>query len=102
MMADMDISKEISQLVSRAKDLNTRSSRLRDDRAVILAELEARRRDLKKKITAAQEAGYDPDSMKDDLVRKIDVEKTKQALFESDLQAAEAIIRPMLEEVRKA
>ncbi len=93
---------DISNLVANAKALNAKAANVRQAKASVLAELEARRRALRKAMEAAEKAGYDPDNMKAELSRKIEVEKVKQETMASELATSEAILRPMLEEIRRS
>lgn len=93
---------DIDTLVKKAKDLASRREALFQDKSSVQAELDARRRNLKKLMDEAEALGFDPNNLKEELQRKIEVERTKLQVYESDLQTAEAMIKPMLEEIRKS
>lgn len=96
-----DLISDIDTLSRKAKDLAARRDALFQNKAAVQAELDARRRNLKKLMEDAEAQGFDPNNLKDDLLRKIEVERTKLQVYESDLETAEAMIKPMLEEIRK-
>jgi methionine salvage enolase-phosphatase E1 len=100
-MSELDIVSEIETLSKRSKTLLARRETLQQNKQTILAELEARRRSLKKLMDDVEKEGFDPNNLKADLLHKIEVERTKLEVLESDLATSEAVVRPMLEEIRK-
>jgi methionine salvage enolase-phosphatase E1 len=100
-MSELDIVSEIETLSKRSKALLARRETLQQNKQTILAELEARRRSLKKLMDDVEKEGFDPNNLKADLLHKIEVERTKLEVLESDLATSEAVVRPMLEEIRK-
>jgi hypothetical protein len=96
-----DILADIEALSKLSKEHSARREKLFQSKTSILAELEARRRSLKKLMDDAEKEGFDPNNLKSELMHKIEVERTKQEVYESDLQTSEAVVRPMLEEIRK-
>jgi predicted metal-binding protein len=101
-MSEVNILEEIEVLSKRSKALLVRRDALSQNRQTILAELEARRRNLKKLMEDVEKEGFDPNNLKADLLHKIEVERTKLEVLESDLSSSEAVVRPMLAEIRKA
>lgn len=97
-----DLISDIESLSKKSKELVARRETLFQNKTAVVAELEARRRNLKKLMEEAEAQGYDPNNLKDELLRKIEVERTKLQVYESDLQTAEAMIKPMLEEMRRS
>ncbi len=100
-MSEVDLISDIEALSKRAKDLSTRREKLFQDKSALQAELDARRRNLKKLMEDAEAQGFDPNNLREDLLRKIEVERTKLQVYEGDLETSEAMIKPMLEEIRK-
>ncbi len=100
-MSEPDIISDIEALAKRSKGLMARRDALQQNKATITAELEARRRTLKKLMDDAEKEGFDPNDLKSQLLHKLEVERTKLEVFESDLATSEAVVRPMLEEIRK-
>ncbi len=100
-MSEVNIVEEIEALSKRSKALLVRRDALSQNRQTILAELEARRRSLKKLMEDVEKEGFDPNNLKADLLHKIEVERTKLEVLESDLSSSEAVVRPMLAEIRK-
>lgn len=96
-----DLISEIETLSKKSKDLSALRETLFQGKAAIQAELDARRRALKKLMDDAEAQGFDPNNLKDDLLRKIEVERTKLQVYEGDLETAASVIKPMLEEIRK-
>ncbi len=88
-------------LVAKHKALLERRDKLKDDKARVDAELDARKRQLKKTMEDARKEGFDPDNLKADLQKKVEVLEVKLNNFDADLTEAEKIIRPLLEEVRR-
>lgn len=100
-MSELDIVSEIEALSKRSKALLSRRETLQQNKQTIMAELEARRRSLKKLMDDVEKEGFDPNNLKSELLHKIEVERTKLEVLESDLSTSEAVVRPMLEEIRK-
>lgn len=100
-MSEVDIVSEIEKLSKHSKALLARRETLQQNKQTILAELEARRRSLKKLMEDVEKEGFDPNNLKADLLHKLEVERTKLEVLESDLTSSEAVVRPMLSEIRK-
>lgn len=100
-MSEVDIVSDIEALSRRSKALLARRDTLQQNKQAIQAELDARRRSLKKLMEDVEKEGFDPNNLKADLLHKVEVERTKLDILESDLATAEAVVRPMLEEIRK-
>lgn len=100
-MSEVDIVSEIEKLSKHSKSLLARRETLQQNKQTIMAELEARRRSLKKLMEDVEKEGFDPNNLKADLLHKLEVERTKLEVLESDLASSEAVVRPMLAEIRK-
>jgi predicted nucleic acid-binding Zn-ribbon protein len=78
---------KIEDLDEKYKRLTQRRDLLQKDKNRIEAELEARRRNLKTQMEAAKKEGFNPDNLKEDN-------------FEAELDEAERVMRPMLDEIK--
>lgn len=96
-----DLPKKIDDLVARHRGLLARRDSLQMDKGRVEAELEARKRILRKLMEEAKREGFDPNNLRSDLQRTAEVLQVKLDAFEADLQAGEKMIKPMLEEMRK-
>lgn len=90
----------VQELETRYKTLMARHDELGKNKVEIEAELAARKRELKKLMKQAKEAGFDPDNLKEDIQRKQQVLAVKLDSFEADISAAEQIVQPMLREIQ--
>lgn len=92
---------EIERLSGLAKQAAARREALFQKKSAVLATRDALRRSLQKLMETAEKEGFDPENMKGDLVRKLEVERTKLEVYLADLSTSEAMIEPMLQEIRK-
>ena len=90
----------VEELDVKYKTLCQRRDVLQRDKDKIEAELEARKRALKAQMEAAVNDGFNPDTLKDDIKRNEEVLTLKLGNFEAELNGAEKIIKPMLEELK--
>ncbi len=100
-MQDADMVAEIERLSGLAKQAAARRETLFQNKSAVLAERDALRRSLAKLMETAEKEGFDPENMKADLMRKLEVERTKLDVYLADLSTAETMIAPMLQEIRK-
>lgn len=89
----------VEELDSRYKVLNARRESLHRDKMKIEAELNSRKRELKNLMKQAEDAGFDPSNLKDEIKRMKQVLVVKLDTFQADLEAAEKLIQPMLKEI---
>jgi hypothetical protein len=99
-MQDADMMAEIERLSALAKQATARRDKLFQDKSAILAERDALRRSLQKLMETAEKEGFDPENMKGDLMRKLEVERTKLEVYLADLSTSEAMAAPMLQAIR--
>jgi chromosome segregation ATPase len=91
----------IQDLEARYEAANARYEALEKNKVQIEAEMAARKRELKKLMQQARDAGYDPDNLKEDIQRKRQVLAVKLDGFEADMNTAEKIMQPMLQEIQR-
>lgn len=90
----------VEDIDSRYKILVQRRNDLHNDKTRIEAELEARKRNLKAQMEAAKKEGFDPNNLAEEIRRNEEVLIIKLDNFETELNEAEKIMRPMLEEIK--
>ena len=90
----------VQDLEARYQALMVRHDKAGKNKVEIEAELAARKRELKKLMQQAKDAGFDPDNLKEDIQRKQQVLAVKLDNFDADMSAAEKIVQPMLREVQ--
>lgn len=88
-------------LEDKYNNLLQRQDVLKQSKSVIEAELGARRRVLKELMDQIKQEGYDPDNLKDEISKIENVIELKISTFEVEINAAEKIISPMMEEIQK-
>jgi chromosome segregation ATPase len=89
----------VEELENRFKTLNQRRETLQQNKMQIEAELSSRKRELRNLMKQAEEAGFDPSNLKEEIRRLKQVLTVKLDTFQADLEAAEKIIQPMLKEI---
>lgn len=88
-------------LEEKYADLIRRQEEIKNNKSVIDAELGARQRRLKEYMDQIKAAGYDPDNLKDEISKIENIIELKISTFEVEINAAEKIISPMMEEIQK-
>jgi septal ring factor EnvC (AmiA/AmiB activator) len=91
---------EVQDQADRYQSLMERHKDIEKAKLQVEAELAASKRELKKLMQQATDAGFDPNNLKEDIQRKQQVLAVKLDNFEADLSAAEQIIHPMLREIQ--
>jgi vacuolar-type H+-ATPase subunit I/STV1 len=91
----------INDLAKSYQEYTTRREALERNKSLIAAELTARRKSLRRLMDECQALGFDPNNIKEELTRQIEVERVKIQTLTSELETAERIIKPMLEEINK-
>jgi len=89
----------VEELENRFKALNQRREALQQNKMQVEAELNSRKRELKNLMKLAEDAGFDPSNLKEEIRRLKQVLTVKLDTFQADLEAAEKIVQPMLKEV---
>lgn len=97
-MADT-LAADIGALNEKWKALTARRKRIADGKQKVEAEHAARKRNLRRLMDECQAAGHDPNNLKEDIARRLEVLQVKLTTLDSDLTAAEQILNPMLEEI---
>jgi predicted RNase H-like nuclease (RuvC/YqgF family) len=95
------IETSINDLAKSYQEYTTRREALERNKSLIAAELTARRKSLRRLMDECQALGFDPNNIKDELTRQIEIERVKIQTLTSELETAERIIKPMLEEINK-
>lgn len=91
--------KNIEDIDARYKALLKRRDALQQSKVLVEAELAARKRALKEAMEECKKAGFNPDNLQDEIHRAKEVLAIKLDNFAADLDAAEAIMGPILKEV---
>lgn len=99
-MSELETS--ITELESRYKEFTRRRDRLQQNKMLVEAEHASRLRELKNLYKQAEEAGFDPNNIKEELRRRTQVLVVKLDTFQADLEAAEALMQPMMQEIQRA
>jgi archaellum component FlaC len=90
---------ELEKLESRYKAIVQRVNSLSQDKLRIDAAQAENKRTLKNVMEECKKNNWDPDTIQEDIRRAMDVFKIKCDNLDADLDAAEAILRPMLKEI---
>lgn len=98
-MAD---SKEVTveEIEARHQALSSRATKVQQDKANVEAELNARKRSLKKTMDEVRAEGIDPASLDEEIRRLKTVLTLKLDNAEAELTESEKILRPMLIEIQ--
>lgn len=91
---------EIDGLARRWIDLTSRISDLSAGKARVEAELEARKRSLRRQMSDCQAAGHDPNDLKESIAKQLEVLRVKMSGLEAEVSASEKLLRPMLDELQ--
>ena len=86
-------------MIAKYKKLQEKRTKLLDDKRRIEAELNARKRALKEALDACRAAGFNPDTLADDIKKLKEVLYVKLNVFEADLADAEEKMKPLLAEI---
>ena len=89
----------MSDIESRSKSATARYNVIVADKMKIDAEHEARKRALRSVIEECRKAGFNPDTIADEIKKMKEVISVKLYLFEADLASAEDQIRPMMKDI---
>lgn len=92
-----DVSQD--EIIKRYKTLSQKRDQLLTDKIKIEAELSARKRSLKEAIDSCKSAGFNPDTLTEDIKKLKEVINVKLDIFEADLKNAEDIMKPMIKEI---
>lgn len=91
---------KIEDLDDKYKRLSQRRDQLQKDKTRIEAELEARKRSLKAQMEAAKKEGFNPNNLPEEIRRNEEILMIKLDNFETELDEAERVMRPMLDEIK--
>lgn len=86
-------------LEQKYKRLNKRSEQLQQNHTKVKTELEFRKRSLKSIMDECINAGFDPNTLEEEIKKKEEVLQIKLNNYESDLDIAEKQLEPMLKEI---
>lgn len=92
---------KIEDLDEKYKRLTQRRDSLQKDHNRVQAELEARKRNLKTQMEAAKKEGFNPDNLREDIRKSEEILALKLDNFAAELDDAERMMKPMLEEIGK-
>ena len=85
---------------ARYKDLTTRADSVNNAKIRLEAKRDSARSQLKEAMDEAKEAGLDPNNIEEDVQKAQQVLTIKLDNFQADVEAAEAIAKPMLKELQ--
>jgi hypothetical protein len=88
-----------TDIETRYKALTARREVLAGNKMKLDAELDARKRALRTAMEDCKKAGWDPDTIADQIKKMKEVLVVKMDVFEADLQTAEDQVRPMMKEI---
>lgn len=91
--------KAVEDIDARYKSLLKRRDAAQQSKVLVEAELAARKRALKEAMEECKKAGFNPDNLPEEIQRAKEVLVIKLDNLSADLDAAEAIMKPMLKEV---
>jgi len=91
--------KTSEEIISKHKELVAKREKLVSNKMKIEAELNSRKRALKEAIDACKAAGFNPDTLGDDIKKLKEILNVKLNVFEADLSTAEDLMKPMLKEI---
>jgi DNA repair exonuclease SbcCD ATPase subunit len=91
---------DIEVLEIKYKQLIKRKESLQKNKSDVSAELAARRRELQKLMDECKEMGFDPNNLGEEIRKHAEILSLKVDNFEADIDMAEKVLRPMLEEIR--
>lgn len=91
----------IDELEARYKSLLQRGAQVERNKTMIEAELNARKRSLKDAMELAKKEGYNPDNLVEEIRRNKEILMVKLDLYQTELEAAEMAMKPMLQEIQK-
>lgn len=85
---------------ARYKDLVTRADAVNNAKIRLEAKRDSARSQLKEAMDEAKEAGLDPNNIEEEVQKAQQVLTIKLDNFQADVEAAEAIAKPMLKELQ--
>lgn len=88
-----------NDLEDRYKSLIRRKERLSIDKAKVDQELASRKKSLKETLEACKAAGFNPDTLEDDIKKSTEVLSLKLDAYEKDLDSADQILSPMVQDL---
>ena len=91
--------KSVEELDAQYKQLSQKRETLTTAKVQIEAELNARKRILKEVMEDCKKAEVNPDNIQEDLRRMTEVLHIKMDNYAAEIDAAEAIMKPMLKEL---
>ena len=89
----------MSDIESRSKSATARYNVLVTSQMKVEAEHEARKRALRSITDDCRKAGFNPDTIADEIKKMKEVISVKLDVFEADLTSAEDQIRPMMKDI---
>jgi hypothetical protein len=89
----------IEEIEQRWKRLTSRREDIIRSKTKVETILDSRKKILKETISACRVAGFDPDTLVEEVRRKKQVLSLKLDAFDADLTSAEQMLAPMLKEI---
>ena len=84
-------------LEDRYRLLSKKREKVQMDKVKVEQELATRKRALRENLEACKAAGFDPDTLEDDIKKASEVLALKMDAFENDLSSAESVLNPMIQ-----
>ncbi len=81
------------------EDLQAKRNSLLQAKTKIETILDAKKKDLREAIQECKDAGYNPDTLANDIKKAEEVCSLKLENYKADLDAAEKILTPMIESI---
>lgn len=90
---------KVEDLLKKANELASRRESLVQGKAKVEGQLSQLQKELKKCMDEAKEEGYDPNDLKEELKKAVEVAEIKLNNLEADIEAGEKILSPMLNKI---
>lgn len=84
-------------LEDRYKALSKKREKVQMDKVKVEQELQTRKRALREVLENCKTAGFNPDTLEDDIKKASEVLSLKMDAFENDLVSAENVLNPMIQ-----
>lgn len=88
-----------NDLENRYKTLVRRREALALNKAKVDQELASRKKALKENLEACKAAGFNPETLEDDIKKSTEILSLKLDAFEKDLDSADQILTPMVRDL---
>ena len=94
--------KDIEDIITRHGNLITKLDNFKQGKTKVEAVLDSRKQSLKKVMDETVKAGFDPNKIREELQRAVEVVTLKIEVLATELEEGEVQLRPMLKEIQGA